>query len=124
MRYFLIALFGLLGIFSRYFAGALIGKYLVHPFPVATFAINIAGAFFAGVFYVFAFERSAVSADLAIAILVGFFGGFTTFSAYCLEAFRLFEAKDYAIAATYFVASPLLGLLAAFGATLLTRRFT
>jgi len=121
MKLVLIGLFGVLGVFARYFFGILIGKYLAPPFPYGTFVINLTGAFFIGVIYVLGTERSAIPPDLRIGLLVGFFGGYTTFSSYCLESLRLVEEAQYWYAAAYFILSPVLGFLAVLGGTVLTR---
>jgi CrcB protein len=116
-----IAAFGLLGVFSRYFLGQLATRHLSPPFPWGTFLINIIGAFLIGVVYVVGAERSALSEDLRIGIMVGFLGGFTTFSSYCLESATLLETAKFGYAALYFFVSPLLGLAACFGGLALTR---
>lgn len=121
MKLFYIGLFGLLGVFARYFLGTFIGKYLVPPFPYGTFIVNLTGAFLIGVVYVLGIERSAITPDLRIGILVGFLGGYTTFSSYCLESLRLVEEAQYWYAAAYFIFSPILGFASVLGGTFLTR---
>jgi CrcB protein len=123
MKISYIALFGLLGIFTRYYVGLGFSKILTSTFPYGTFLINISGAFLIGVIHIIGVERSAISSELRIGIMVGFLGGFTTFSTYCLEAVRLIEDSDYVYAALYFIASPVLGYLAALGGMFLTRFF-
>ena len=44
-------------------------------------------------------------------VVIGFLGGFTTFSAFSLECFSLLEKHRYGQAALYAVASPLAGIL-------------
>jgi len=100
----------------------LASKYLPSPFPYGTFFINLLGAFAIGIIYVLGVERSAISADLRTGIMVGFLGGFTTFSSYCLEGVRLAEETALMNAALYMVASPFLGFIATLSGMLLTRK--
>lgn len=121
MRLLLVMIFGVLGVLSRYFGGLLVSRWLPPPFPYGTFLINLTGAFLIGVIQVLGVERADLSPDLRVGIMVGFLGGYTTFSSYCLESIRLIEEGQLARAAVYFVASPALGLLAVTGGIFLTR---
>lgn len=121
MRAFYIALFGLLGVFSRYYLGLGVNKILPAPFPYGTFLINMTGAFLIGVVHVLGVERATISSDLRMGIVVGFLGGYTTFSTYCLEAVKLTEEAKYGYAALYFLVSPILGCLAVLCGMFLTR---
>ncbi len=77
-------------------------------FPWGTFVINVSGSLLLG-----AFARGA--SDSVYALLgTGFCGGFTTFSTFSYETFRLLEDGANRIAARNVVASVLLGLLASF----------
>lgn len=116
-----MAAFGLLGIFARYFVGLLAGRYFAAPFPYGTFLINILGSFLIGVVYVLGVEKALLNPDLRIGIVVGFLGGFTTFSAYSLETMRLVEESELWLAVLYFCLSPLMGLFGALGGLYLTR---
>jgi fluoride exporter len=60
-------------------------------FPVGTLVVNVAGCFAIGVLamYFTSRDRMHVSEEYRIALMVGLIGGFTTFSAFGLEAFRL-----------------------------------
>ena len=48
------------------------------------------------------------------AIMVGYLGGFTTFSSFVLETLRLFQDRQWVWALAYWVGSPVLGVIAAF----------
>jgi CrcB protein len=122
MKTIYMAGFGLLGVFARYYVGLLVTKMAPGPFPLGTFLINIVGAFLIGVVYVLGVERAAISADLRLGLMVGFLGGFTTFSSYCLEISRLLEEAELGYAALYFTLSSALGVLGAFGGMWLARR--
>ena len=122
MKFAYIGIFGLLGVFARYFAGIAAEKVFAPPFPYGTFLVNMVGAFVIGLVYVLGFERSALSDELSLGIMVGFLGGFTTFSSYSLQVVRLIETAEYRTAAFYFVGSPILGCAAAAGGIVLARR--
>jgi CrcB protein len=108
-----VATFGLLGVFARYFSGLAANRYLPSPFPYGTFIVNLVGAALIGALYQVGVKHDWVSPELRVGLLVGFLGGFTTFSSYCLDAIRLLEEKNYRMAALYFIFSPILGLLGA-----------
>lgn len=91
--------------------------------PFDTFLINIFGAFAIGIIYVLGVEKSHISQDLRIGIMVGFLGGFTTFSSYCLDGVKLLENLKYFQAIIYLCLSPILGVLATFLGIMLTRKF-
>lgn len=113
--YVQIAIFGILGVFSRYFIQILLGRILSLSFPIGTFLINILGSFLIGVIYVLGFEKTMINPELRIGIMVGFLGGLTTFSSYSLESLHLFEQAKPHLALFYFIGTPILG----FGATLI-----
>jgi len=56
-------------------------------------------------------NRMLVSADLRIAIAVGFFGGYTTFSSFGWETAKMLEDGEWRRAAAYVGASVIAGLL-------------
>jgi CrcB protein len=87
-------------------------------FPYHTFAINLLGSFLIGAMFAIPWDRDW----LAKAIIVGFLGGFTTFSSFSWETFRLVETGALRTAALYFVLSPLLGVALAWAGYALVRR--
>ncbi len=121
MRLAYIVIFGVLGVLARYYGGIYVAKLLPSSFPYGTFLINISGAFLIGAIYVFGVERALISSNLRVGIIVGFLGGYTTFSAYCLDGVRLIEDAHFATAGLYFILSPLLGAIATVAGILLAR---
>ena len=121
MRFFTIALFGVAGVFARYVVGLAAGKFLPTPFPYGTLLINVVGSFLIGIVFVLGAERTTISPELRLGLIVGFLGGFTTFSSYSLDTWMLVEQNRIAYAASYFILSPMLGLLAVFGGVYLAR---
>jgi len=123
MELFYLIMFGILGVIFRYYQGLFLSFHFGNIFPIGTFCINLTGAFCIGIISVIATERAQISKELRIGIMVGFLGGYTTFSAYCLETVHLVEGGDYFRAVLYFVISPTLGFLLTLGGILFARRF-
>jgi fluoride exporter len=83
-------------------------------FPSGTLLVNIIGAFFVGFIIRYAIDTSAVSGELRAFLTTGFFGGFTTFSAFSYETAAQIEDGNYKRAVIYVLVSVLGCLLAVF----------
>ncbi len=117
-----ISVFGILGVLCRYG----LDKFMVNEnqaFPLPTFTINILGSFLAGLVYAVG-ERQEISPILQVGLLVGFCGGFTTFSTYALQTFTMIDRERLFPAIAYLVTSPILGLLAASAPILVIRKLS
>lgn len=79
-------------------------------FPIAILSVNILGSFLMGLFVVFAFHRGIEHFNPFV--MTGILGGFTTFSAFSLEAFTLYERGDIGHAFVYVALSVILSLAA------------
>ena len=108
-----VALGGALGATLRYLVT------LSVPFPFGTLAVNVLGCFAMGLAWVWLADKGLDR--LAVLIMTGVLGGFTTFSAFSLDAFRLYEEGALPAAALYVAASVALSLLAILAAILLAR---
>lgn len=108
-----IAIFGMAGVLCRYSLDILIPSV---TFPLSTFLINILGAFLAGALF-----ASSLPSTLKSPLLVGFLGGFTTFSSYSLQTLALIEKNQIKEAIFYWLGSPVLGLTAAWVGAFLGR---
>lgn len=111
MKLILIAVFGALGTLSRYGLQTLFQAKLGTDFPYGTFVINLSGCFFLGLLGQFTLNRLVLSPEWRIAIAVGFFGGYTTFSSFGWETAKLLETGEWLRACVYVLASVLFGLL-------------
>jgi CrcB protein len=109
MQFVFISLFGLLGVFSRYWIGVLWSQNFPSYFPYGTLFINILGSVLIGIFHVLGVEKQLYSQSLHLGIVVGFLGGFTTFSSYALEVTRLVQMARYGYAFSYWMFSSILG---------------
>lgn len=121
MNILLVALGSAAGGIARYLVGTLIPA--VCGFPLATLSVNIAGSFLIGLISgLMARLAGGASAEaLRLVLVVGFCGGFTTFSTFSNETLRLIESSHYLAAALYVLASVLVGLLAVFIGSAISR---
>ena len=97
-------------------------------FPMGTLAVNLLGCFLIGGLATWFGQRLELSEGVRLAVLVGFLGGFTTFSSFGLETVRLMESERMMAAIAYVSVSNLVGFLAVWGgmklATILTQSAT
>lgn len=111
---FAVASGGAIGASLRYLAGVAVMRVIGNTgFPVAILAVNVIGSFLMGVFVVVAAQRGLT--HMAPFVMTGLLGGFTTFSAFSLEAVTLYERGDLGQAALYVslsVGLSILGLMA------------
>ena len=113
-----VALGGALGAVARY-GVTLAAQHIPwqstfwRGFPIDTFTVNLVGSCLAGVCLVLMLERGPVPEVWRALVLVGFFGAFTTFSAFSIQSMTLFEEGRLLLAATYIVSSLVLSLAGA-----------
>lgn len=79
-------------------------------FPWATFAVNVGGSLAMGLLAAMLAQRGG--AAWAPLLLTGILGGFTTFSAFSLDALSLWERGQGVLAAIYVAGSVMLSLVA------------
>lgn len=113
MILFLIAVGGAVGSALRYLIGGAVQRSSASGFPVGTMFVNVAGCFLIGAFVRYLLNMQS-SAELRALLVVGFCGGFTTFSTFTFETAGLIEGGEYARAATYILGSVALCLIATF----------
>lgn len=92
-------------------------------FPVATLTVNVLGSFLIGALAGFLAHRSDLSQGWSLFLTIGVLGGFTTFSAFSLEAALLYQRGRLDAAAAYVTASLDLSIGAVFAALALMRIF-
>lgn len=86
-----IAVFGALGCLSRYLVSGWVYEKLGRGFPFGTLAVNMLGAYLIGLIMEFAIRSAQLSPPLRAGVIIGFLGGFTTFSTFSYETFVLLE---------------------------------
>ena len=123
MKIFLIALFGAIGTLARYGLQGVVQHRMGGGFPYGTLLINLSGCLLLGFIGQITLNRMLVSADMRMAIAVGFFGGYTTFSSFGWETAKMLEEGAWLRATTYVGTSVIAGLLLSIAGIRLANRF-
>ena len=94
-----------------------------YGFPLGTLIVNIVGSFVMGLLAGYFAFRPGIPQDMRLFLTTGILGGFTTFSAFSLDAALLVERHSYALAAGYIAGSVGISIGALFlGLALFERR--
>jgi CrcB protein len=111
--YVLVAIGGALGSVARFWCSGLVARLAGETFPWGTMAVNVVGSLIIG----FAAALSApegrflVPPEARTFVMVGFCGGYTTFSSFSLQTFALMQEGEFLWAAGNIVLSVLLCLV-------------
>lgn len=102
MNVLTVALGGAIGASARYGLSAMMLRIAGPGFPIGTLLANIIGGFAMGLLMGWLI-REAPEGSEAIRLFagVGILGGFTTFSAFSLEAMQMIEAKAFGLFSIY-----------------------
>lgn len=114
MRITLIMIFGAMGTFARYTMQGVIQARTGGTFPSGTLVVNLTGCFLLGLLGQLTLNRMVIPPDWRVAMTVGFFGGFTTFSSFGWETIKMLEDGEWFRAGAYVLTSVLAGLTLAF----------
>ena len=98
MSFLYVALGGAIGSLGRYAISLIPTKT---AFPVLTLITNLTGAILIGFIVGYLGEREATCKNMLLFWKTGVCGGFTTFSAFSLEALSLLEKKAYFLGGCY-----------------------
>lgn len=111
MQILLLIVFGAAGTLARYGLQGLVQERAGGTFPSGTLAVNLSGCFLLGIIGRYALQHLSFSPDLRMAVTVGFFGAFTTFSTFGWETMRMLEDGEWMRASLYVGASVIGGLI-------------
>ena len=81
-------------------------------FPWGTFTVNIVGSLLIGLLWGLSSRFPSLSPVLTLLFMVGFCGGFTTFSTFSREGLSLLQTQNYTLFLLYTLGSVVLGILA------------
>jgi fluoride exporter len=119
IAFWLVGLGGIAGTLCRFYLGSWAAVKIGTSFPWGTWVINLSGSMVLGILFVL-HNREFLSDEVWWLLGVGFCGAYTTFSTFGYEVQQLLEKKQYARAAVYVLSSVSLGLLLAWGGTILS----
>ena len=124
MGYLIVFLGGGVGAALRHGINLASARALGTAFPYGTLMINITGSLIMGlVAAYFAFKGDA-SQHWRLFLTTGILGGYTTFSAFSLDAALLYERGEVGMAAVYVIASVALSIAGLFAGFAIVRSFT
>ncbi|MGB2203172.1 MAG: fluoride efflux transporter CrcB [Pseudooceanicola atlanticus] len=116
-----VALGGAIGASARYLTGLAAIRLIGPGFPWATLTVNVVGSFIMGAIVVGLAHLG--QNRFAPFLMTGLLGGFTTFSAFSLDAVTIWERGQAGTAIAYVAASVCLSLAALVAGLLLARSF-
>ena len=102
---------GAVGAMMRYGLGLRVTLLAGSAFPWGTLLVNIVGCFLAGLLFALAVTRTPLSDLLRNGLQIGLLGGFTTFSAFSIDAITLFDQGLWLRGLLYIVTSVIVSLL-------------
>ena len=107
----IVGIGGGLGGICRYMISLLMSQ-ASNSFPWSTFAVNIAGCLLIGILWGVTNRFSCLSPAFSLFLMVGFCGGFTTFSTFSKEGLTLLQTNNYFLFSLYVIVSVVLGIMA------------
>ena len=109
----LVGLGGFIGSVARYKLGGLVLHLSAQGrFPYSTFAVNLLGCLAIGLLAGLTERYELFGPGTRLFLFTGLLGGFTTFSAFGLDALLLLRRSEFLVAALYAGASVVLGITA------------
>ena len=111
---------GAVGAILRWWVGVFM-NHLLAPAFVGPLVVNLVGSFMIGLLLIWFQGRLPISDVLRTGILVGLLGGFTTYSAFSMEAVNMMMAGLYGRASAYVVVTVVVCLMGTWAGVMLGR---
>jgi fluoride exporter len=124
LSYVLVFIGGGLGASLRHFINVVCAKCIGISFPWGTFIINISGSTVMGLIAGYLAFKGGGSQPWRLFLMTGILGGYTTFSAFSLDAATLYERGALGLAAGYVLGSVVLSIVGLFAGLALIRYFS
>ena len=110
----LVGMGGAAGSIARYLCQRWVSANFQHSFPWGTFLVNFAGCLLIGILWGISLKSFERNEQLKLLLMVGFCGGYTTFSAFTLEGIGLLKENRIGLFILYTGGSVIAGLLATY----------
>jgi len=110
----LVGLGGFIGSAARFLVSKLNLSWHFFSIPMGTLTVNVLGSFIIGILVGISAKSDLISTDLRLFLMVGFCGGFTTFSSFSSENLMLMQNGQVFTVLIYTSLSILLGFLAVY----------
>lgn len=123
MNYLIVFLGGGIGAALRHGVNVASARQFGTDFPYGTLLINVTGSLIMGLAAGYFAFKGGASQPLRLFLTTGILGGYTTFSAFSLDAALLYERGALGPAALYVLASVALSILGLFAGLALVRSF-
>ena len=123
MSYLLVFIGGGLGASLRHAVNVGCARACGLNFPYGTFVINITGSLVMGLIASYLAFKGEASKPWRLFVMTGILGGYTTFSAFSLDAVLLYERGELGVAAFYVVGSVVLSIAGLLACLALVRYF-
>jgi fluoride exporter len=124
MNYLLVFIGGGLGSSLRHTVNIVCPRLLGSAFPYHTFIINITGSIVMGLIAGYLAFKGDATQHWRLFLMTGVLGGYTTFSAFSLDAALLYERGEIGSALFYVLGSVVFSILGLFAGLALVRHFT
>ena len=124
MNYLLVFVGGGLGASLRHAVNMICARLLGTSFPWGTFIINITGSTVMGLIAGYLAFRGEASQAWRLFLMTGILGGYTTFSAFSLDAVLLYERSEIGLALFYVLGSVVFSIVGLFAGLALVRHLT
>ncbi len=121
MNYLLVFIGGGLGSCLRHAVNVVCPRLLGTNFPYHTFIINISGSTIMGLVAGYLAFKGHAAQSWQLFVMTGILGGYTTFSAFSLDAGLLYERGEIGLAALYVLGSVILSILGLFAGLAMIR---
>ena len=124
MNYLLVFVGGGLGATLRHVVNVICAKCVGTAFPYGTFIINITGSTAMGLIAGYLAFKGEASQPWRLFLMTGILGGYTTFSAFSLDAALLYERGEIGLALFYVLGSVIFSIAGLFAGLALVRHLT
>lgn len=111
MQITLIIFFGIAGTLARYGLQGLLQTRTGSGFPSGTLGVNLLGCFLLGGVGQYALNHMTFPPEWRVALTIGFFGAFTTFSSFSWDTVNMLQDGEWLRACAYVSASVIGGLV-------------